>query len=899
MKTGVVVSHSHWDRAWYLPFEAFRHRLVRMVDRLIALLDADERFRAFTLDGQTVLVEDYLEIRPEREGDLRRLIGAGRLLIGPWYVSPDLFLVSGEALARNLQRGLRMGEAYGSPMPVGYAPDPFGHPAQMPQLLQGFGIPTYVFMRGMDAETLARCGAVFDWVAPDGSAVLALYQREGYFNASALGHPGIFGRFDGRDPSVEEAEARLRETFGVMAPLQPHGTFLLSNGMDHMPEQPELPDFLQALDGRLEGVRLVHGTLPEFLEALAAEPHPREAYTGDLLGNADHPILQSVGSTRIYLKQQNHAAQSLLTGVAEPLAALAQLTASGPDARPFLGYAWRELLRNHPHDDICGCSVDAVHLDDETRFRHVMEVGEAVAVEALEGLRAEGFARPARTGERHSDVLVFNPHPAPTRFRVRTTILFPHPEGEGGTPASEEALAGVDGEGRPVAVSVLGTEPDVMRSAFLEQTWGRRYEVSFEVEVPPVGYTVVHVYGTGEPPAGPLAGGLRQQPSGHPSALENEAYRLTATPSGFALEASEAGVSFPDLLRFEYQSDAGDTYSFSPVPERPPRWARCLEAGPHPTDPALLRAHYALTVPRGLDTDDEVTLDLTVDAGLEPSGGVAFQVRYGNEAENGRLRAVLPVGFATDRALAGALFGLAERTRPETLTPEEVPERYAAYPGELVYATGHHESVLVLEGPDHRVWVADRGLPEHELLETPEGSAVALTLHRAVGYLSVRGGRVRRCGAGPEVPTPGAQCLRDLESDFALGATRAPLAEAVRQARAFAHPAWAREVPYLPHLPAEGETPRAASLLSVDDPAVWLSACTPETEGPGLVVRLVNPIGDARRPTLRFGLPPGRWCETDLRERWDEGEARPVPTEGIVLDLPAYRVLTLVLRPKA
>ena len=166
---GIVVSHTHWDRAWYLPFRRFRHRLVRLVDRLLDLLDENPAYRAFTLDGQTILLDDYLKIRPDQEDRLRRLIEEERLLIGPWYTLPDLFLVSGEAILRNLQIGHDRCDEFGGGMPVGYIPDPFGHIAQMPQILCGFGLDTYIFMRGLGRKEKERLGGIFDWEAPDGS----------------------------------------------------------------------------------------------------------------------------------------------------------------------------------------------------------------------------------------------------------------------------------------------------------------------------------------------------------------------------------------------------------------------------------------------------------------------------------------------------------------------------------------------------------------------------------------------------------------------------------------------------------------------------------------------------------------------------------------------------------
>ena len=106
--TLLVVSHTHWDREWYLPFQLYRIKLVRLIDRLLAILENDPRYAYFMLDGQTVILEDYLEVRPERRAALEGHITSGRVLAGPWYILPDEFLVSGESIIRNLQRGHRL-----------------------------------------------------------------------------------------------------------------------------------------------------------------------------------------------------------------------------------------------------------------------------------------------------------------------------------------------------------------------------------------------------------------------------------------------------------------------------------------------------------------------------------------------------------------------------------------------------------------------------------------------------------------------------------------------------------------------------------------------------------------------------------------------------------------------
>jgi len=182
-----LVSHTHWDRAWYCTFQEYRIRLVRLVDRLLRILDEQPDFRVFMLDGQMSVLEDYLEVRPDRAARLQDHCRAGRIQVGPWYVLADEFLVSPESLVRNLMIGRKMGEPYGGVMPIGYVPDGFCHIAQLPQILRGFGIDNAFFWRGMGTEG-DRLGTEFEWCAPDGSGVTAILMPWGYHNVTNLGY---------------------------------------------------------------------------------------------------------------------------------------------------------------------------------------------------------------------------------------------------------------------------------------------------------------------------------------------------------------------------------------------------------------------------------------------------------------------------------------------------------------------------------------------------------------------------------------------------------------------------------------------------------------------------------------------------------------------------------------
>jgi len=148
-----LIPHTHWDREWYLPRAALQARLVAVTDDLIERLQANPGYRSFLLDGQTVLVEDYLRARPDREGDVRALVKTGRLQVGPWYVLADEQIPSGEGLVRNLLLGAADAERLGGRLDVLYSPDAFGHPPAWPTLAREFGIRYGVVWRGLGGET--------------------------------------------------------------------------------------------------------------------------------------------------------------------------------------------------------------------------------------------------------------------------------------------------------------------------------------------------------------------------------------------------------------------------------------------------------------------------------------------------------------------------------------------------------------------------------------------------------------------------------------------------------------------------------------------------------------------------------------------------------------------------
>jgi alpha-mannosidase len=346
----LVVPHTHWDREWYVPFEVFRLRLGTVVDGVLDVLEQDEAFTSFTLDGQAIVLEDYVELRPEQEQRLRTLLAAGRLEAGPSYVLPDELLVGGESLVRNLLLGRRICRRFGiEPSTAGYHPDSFGHPAQMPQILTGFGIETFLFSRGL-GDQVDDVGVTFRWRA-GGAEVVACQMLPHYDN---------FARLVAKEDAAERVEAIVAR-FGALV----QDTVLLANGSDHLPIQPQLPEICAGLERRY-GTPFRIGRYSEFAPSAKSLP----LYEGELTGSRLQNLLRGVNSARMYLKQANEAAERRLLGV-ETVASLRTLRDGTPFPAADVRLAWRDLLRNHPHDSICGCSCDEVNRDMLVRYEQL------------------------------------------------------------------------------------------------------------------------------------------------------------------------------------------------------------------------------------------------------------------------------------------------------------------------------------------------------------------------------------------------------------------------------------------------------------------------------------------------------------------------------------------------
>jgi len=824
VRTVAVVPHTHWDREWYQPFQKFRLRLVDLLDDLLPRLEADPSYARFLLDGQMAVVDDYLELRPHAEDQLRRLAASGRLSMGPWYVLMDEFCVSGETIVRDLQLGLERAAAFGGAMDVGYLPDMFGHVAQMPQILSQAGFEHAVVWRGVPAA-VDRTG--FWWTAPDGSTVRAEYLPVGYGNGAAIP--------DDAKAFVTRIRAHEREIGHLLV-----DGLLWMNGTDHQTPQPWLGRVVAEANALQDEYDIVVTSLAEYLASAPTEGLP--SWRGELRSGARANLLMGVASNRLDVKQAAARVERSLERRAEPLSALFLPAERWPRAE--LALAWREVIRNSAHDSSCACSADEVVDAVLHRYAEARQIGDALARKALR-VQGDSFAESgayvvnASGRTRGGVVQLVVPDGgavADTQLlysRPLSTEVFELTGGELnmvlGRIRNDEIVAGgdivavetdeVDGVYEvTLTTGVRRRQPriDAPLSELYAQAGARRTSpMRLRVEREPFQVVLARIgevpgYGwrrwESEPVTSPVLVDGMVMDNGHVRV------EVSAADGTFSVN----GHTGLDWLVDD--GDDGDTYNYSPpardvVVDAPESVdVHVLEAGPVRGRLRVVR-HYVWPE-RVVDGErvGECAVDVATVLELHTGEGlVRVETTLDNTCRDHRLRSWFPLPDRADVSRAECAFAVVERG----LTAEGGPHEYGlpTFPSRRFVSAGG-------------LTLVHEGLLEYELVD--DGRALALTLLRCTGKLSGTDMAYRPWPAGPPFPAEGAQMAGPQTLRYAVHVGDADPYALVDDA-------------FLPlevvSAPGGGDIPSTGSALGVHGAEV--SAVV--RRGGGLEVRVFNP----------------------------------------------------------
>ena len=337
-----IMNHTHWDREWFLTSE-YTSRWIPGLFKNLEQRAASSASYSFFLDGQTLAVEDLLQVAPGMEPLVRTLVENKRLTIGPYYCQLDWQLACGELLLRNLQYGLQDVKRFGGTVAAGWLVDTFGHISQAPQIHRLFGPEVVYVWRGVPELV-----PYFDWQAADGSQVLTINLFGGYRNLYGVTH------------APEVAIRRLTAEVERLAPYYTTPDVPLFDGYD-LEDNPEDPlDFYTHAQRPGPEFELHEATPSSFASLIASKDLQLPVLSGELNSGKYGATFPGTFSARTYLKIMASDCHDLLYRLCEPLASLAFLRGQPYPVQRF-EHLSRLLLQNGVHDCICGVSIDQVH----------------------------------------------------------------------------------------------------------------------------------------------------------------------------------------------------------------------------------------------------------------------------------------------------------------------------------------------------------------------------------------------------------------------------------------------------------------------------------------------------------------------------------------------------------
>lgn len=346
-KKVIAYLHTHWDREWYREFEVFRIRLLRVFDNVLNLLEQN-KIPSFYFDGQVGALLDYLQIRPEKEILVKKLIKEKRLFVGPCYCLVDEYLCDKITFEKNLEIGLKISRELGCEDFIGYLADTFGHSKNIPTSFQKYGIDKAVVWRG--------CGdipAEFKYMGID-----CVNLVRGYFM-------DIFAT----NLTLEEKANFLKTNLDKIAEKSSN-TLLMPIGADHLGVPENITSQIREVNALLEDYQIVLGSPFDYFKEV--KNNFKYEHNDELRDNSLTFILQGCYSARMDLKKLRTKASYMLD-----LANRAQKHFN-LKYDSLIEYAYKLLIENMAHDGICGCSTDDVHFENTLKYKKVLQIAQTI-----------------------------------------------------------------------------------------------------------------------------------------------------------------------------------------------------------------------------------------------------------------------------------------------------------------------------------------------------------------------------------------------------------------------------------------------------------------------------------------------------------------------------------------
>ncbi|MBH0872428.1 alpha-mannosidase [Enterococcus faecium] len=772
-----IISHSHWDREWYMAYEQHHMRLIELIDDLLELFEVDPSFNSFHLDGQTIILDDYLQVRPEKRQAIQQAINEGKLRIGPFYILQDDFLISSESNVRNMLIGMEESRKWGTPVMLGYFPDTFGNMGQTPQLMKQAGISAAAFGRGvkpigfdnqvLEAENYSSQYSEMWWKGPDQTAIFGLLFANWYSNGNEI---------------PVEKEAALAFWKQKLADAEQYAStnhLLMMNGVDHQPVQKDISKAIHLANELFPDYEFIHSNFTDYLEAVQKDvPEDLGSVEGELTSQETDGwyTLANTASARVYLKQWNTKVQRQLENITEPLATMAY-EVSGNYPHDQLDYAWKTLMQNHPHDSICGCSVDSVHREMIPRFEKADEVGKYLAQDSLEQLTAAidttGFPKDS------FPFVIVNTAGMDKTGEAEITIELERKRFAEGIPEQlyqelenlPKRKYHVETKSGATIPAILSEETvqfgyDLPKDRFRVPYMARMIKVTLPLENMPAFSWETFALVEGEAKAEEKETMIHQ--SGR--IIENGPLHLTIEKNGtITMEDRKNKRKLNNLHIFEDIGDIGNEYIFKqPFCDQPilssnkeNSEVKVLVDTPEIAKISILQEmEIPVSADERLEKEQQMVVEFryrkaerskekrilqikTIMKIIKDSKKIDFETTLDNQMKDHRLRVLFPTKLHVEHHEADSIFEVVKR-------PNHVSKSW-----ENPTNPQHQQAFVNIHDEEYGVTVGNFGLNEYEVTEDGQ---IAVTLLRSVGEL----------GDWGYFPTPEAQCLGEHRFNYSI-----------------------------------------------------------------------------------------------------------------------------------
>ncbi len=772
-----IISHSHWDREWYMAYEQHHMRLIELIDDLLELFEVDPSFNSFHLDGQTIILDDYLQVRPEKRQAIQQAINEGKLRIGPFYILQDDFLISSESNVRNMLIGMEESRKWGTPVMLGYFPDTFGNMGQTPQLMKQAGISAAAFGRGvkpigfdnqvLEAENYSSQYSEMWWKGPDQTAIFGLLFANWYSNGNEI---------------PVEKEAALAFWKQKLADAEQYAStnhLLMMNGIDHQPVQKDISKAIHLANELFPDYEFIHSNFTDYLEAVQKDvPEDLGSVEGELTSQETDGwyTLANTASARVYLKQWNTKVQRQLENITEPLATMAY-EVSGNYPHDQLDYAWKTLMQNHPHDSICGCSVDSVHREMIPRFEKADEVGKYLAQDSLEQLTAAidttGFPKDS------FPFVIVNTAGMDKTGEAEITIELERKRFAEGIPEQlyqelenlPKRKYHVETKSGATIPAILSEETvqfgyDLPKDRFRVPYMARMIKVTLPLENMPAFSWETFALVEGEAKAEEKETMIHQ--SGR--IIENGPLHLTIEKNGtITMEDRKNKRKLNNLHIFEDIGDIGNEYIFKqPFCDQPilssnkeNSEVKVLVDTPEIAKISILQEmEIPVSADERLEKEQQMVVEFryrkaerskekrilqikTIMTIRKDSKKIDFETTLDNQMKDHRLRVLFPTKLHVEHHEADSIFEVVKR-------PNHVSKSW-----ENPTNPQHQQAFVNIHDEEYGVTVGNFGLNEYEVTEDGQ---IAVTLLRSVGEL----------GDWGYFPTPEAQCLGEHRFNYSI-----------------------------------------------------------------------------------------------------------------------------------